>query len=147
MRYFFTLKRECFTRQFCLNNGLFHFQLRSNSMWRSCLSVCMYVCLHFLKKASFTQDNQGGVKGHQRESLRTKRSQEESRGVKRNQEESRGVQWSKEESIEVKRCQEELGRVKRSKDELREAKKSQEGLRGVKRSQEESWVQEDSKRM
>ena len=34
---------------------------------------------NFLKNASFTQDNQGGVKGNQRESLRAKRSEEESR--------------------------------------------------------------------
>ena len=32
------------------------------------MSFFLYVCLHFLKNASFTQDNQGGLKGSQEES-------------------------------------------------------------------------------
>ena len=70
-------------------------------MRRSCLSVFisvfMSVCLHFLKNASFTQDNQRGVKGNQGEFKGVNKGYEELRGVKRSQEESRGVKRSNEE--------------------------------------------------
>ena len=72
------------------------------------MSFFLYFCNHFLKNASFTQDNQGnqgklrGVKGNQRELREVKKSQEESRGVERSQEELRGVKRSQETTRRVK---------------------------------------------
>ena len=58
------------------------------------MSFCLSVRDHFLKNASFTQDNQGEAKGNQGELRGVKGNQRESRGVKRNQGDSKGVKWS-----------------------------------------------------
>ena len=60
----------------------------------------MSLCLHFLKNASFTQDNQGGVKGSQERLREVKKSKQEPRGVQRSPEESAGVKRSKRKSRE-----------------------------------------------
>ena len=52
-----------------------------------CLSLFLSVCNHFLKNASFTQNNQGGVKGSQERLREVKKSKQEPRGVKRSKEE------------------------------------------------------------
>ena len=50
------------------------------------LSFCLSVFLHFLKNASFTQDNQGGIKGSQERLREAKKGKQELKEVKRSQE-------------------------------------------------------------
>ena len=71
--------------------------LVAKQLYEALMSFFLYFCHHFLKNASFTQDNQGGAN----------RNEGELRGVNGSQGEVRRVKWSRRDLRRVKRNKED----------------------------------------